>query len=63
MPGIYPVNPHLPETYHHSVPVRAGVITPLGGWGALRSRNVVALEVQNTASRKSRWIPVLQGQL
>jgi hypothetical protein len=37
-------------------------ITPLGGWG-IGSRNVVALKVQNTASRKIILDPrVLQGQ-
>ncbi|HGL5837044.1 TPA: DUF3438 family protein, partial [Enterobacter kobei] len=46
-------------TLYPSEPV---TITPLGGWG-IGSRNVVALKVQNKASRKITLDPrVLQGQ-
>lgn len=62
VPGIHPVNPHLPAritTLYPSAPV---TVTPLGGWGA-GSRNVVALKVQNTVSRNITLDPrVLQGQ-
>lgn len=58
----HPVNPHLPihiTTLYPSEPV---AISPLGGWG-MGSRNVVALKVKNTASRKITLDPrVLQGQ-
>ncbi|HFF8974011.1 TPA: TIGR03749 family integrating conjugative element protein [Serratia marcescens] len=62
MPGIHPVNPHLPKRITTLYPSEPVTITPLGGWGIV-SRNVVALKVQNTASRKITLDPrVLQGQ-
>ncbi|CAI1818035.1 integrating conjugative element protein, PFL_4704 family [Serratia proteamaculans] len=62
VPGIHPVNPHLPKRITTLYPSEPVVITPLGGWG-IGSRNVVALKVQNTASRKITLDPRgLQGQ-
>lgn len=62
VPGIHPVNPHLPKRITTLYPSEPVAITPLGGWG-IGSRNVVALKVQNTASRKIPLDPrVLQGQ-
>ncbi|EOV5094284.1 TIGR03749 family integrating conjugative element protein [Serratia marcescens] len=62
VPGINPVNPHLPKRITTLYPSEPVTITPLGGWG-IGSRNVVALKVQNTASRKITLDPrVLQGQ-
>ncbi len=62
VPGIHPVNPHLPKRITTLYPSEPVSITPLGGWG-IGSRNVVALKVQNTASRKIMLDPrVLQGQ-
>jgi integrating conjugative element protein (TIGR03749 family) len=62
VPGIHPVNPHLPKritTLYPSAPV---TVAPLGGWGT-GSRNVVALKVQNTAGRNITLDPrELQGQ-
>ncbi len=61
VPGIHPVNPHLPKRITTLYPSEPVAITPLGGWG-IGSRNVVALKVQNTASRKITLDPrVLQG--
>ncbi|MGP2832479.1 TIGR03749 family integrating conjugative element protein [Serratia nevei] len=62
VPGIHPVNPHLPKRITTLYPSEPVAITPLGGWG-IGSRNVLALKVQNTASRKITLDPrVLQGQ-
>lgn len=62
VPGIHPVSPHLPKRITTLYPSEPVTITPLGGWG-IGSRNVVALKVQNTASRKITLDPrVLQGQ-
>ncbi|NLU16958.1 MAG: TIGR03749 family integrating conjugative element protein [Serratia liquefaciens] len=62
VPGIRPVNPHLPKRITTLYPSEPVAITPLGGWG-IGSRNVVALKVQNTASRKITLDPrVLLGQ-
>ncbi|MGP3049488.1 TIGR03749 family integrating conjugative element protein [Serratia ureilytica] len=62
VPGIHPVNPHLPKRITTLYPSEPVTITPLGGWG-IGSRNVVALKVQNTVSRKITLDPrVLQGQ-
>ncbi|HEI8868306.1 TPA: TIGR03749 family integrating conjugative element protein [Serratia odorifera] len=62
VPGIHPVNPHLPKRITTLYPSEPVAITLLGGWG-IGSRNVVALKVQNTASRKITLDPrVLQGQ-
>ncbi|MGP0906586.1 TIGR03749 family integrating conjugative element protein [Serratia sp. CY76391] len=62
VPGIHPINPHLPKRITTLYPSEPVTITPLGGWG-IGSRNVVALKVQNTASRKITLDPrVLQGQ-
>ncbi|MGQ6016553.1 TIGR03749 family integrating conjugative element protein [Serratia sp. IR-2025] len=62
VPGIHPVKPHLPKRITTLYPSEPVTITPLGGWG-IGSRNVVALKVQNTASRKITLDPrVLQGQ-
>lgn len=62
VPGIHPVNPHLPKRITTLYPSEPVAVTPLGGWGIGR-RNVVALKVQNTASRKIVLDPRnLQGQ-
>ena len=53
VPGIHPVNPHLP---------RPLTVTPLAGWG-VANRSVVALRLTNTGSRKVVLDPrSLQGQ-
>ena len=59
VPGIRPVNPHLPKRITTLYPSEPVAITPLGGWG-IGSRNVVALKVQNTASRKITLDPRVQ---
>nr|WP_159465200.1 TIGR03749 family integrating conjugative element protein [Scandinavium goeteborgense] len=60
--GIRPVNHHLPGRITTLYPSEPLTITPLAGWGT-GSRNVVALKVQNTASRKITLDPrLLQGQ-
>lgn len=62
VPGIHPVNPHLPKRITTLYPSEPVTVTVLGGWGT-GSRNVVALKVQNTVSRKVTLDPrVLQGQ-
>lgn len=62
VPGIHPLNPHLPKRITTLYPSEPVAITPLGGWG-IGSRSVVALKVQNTAGRKITLDPrVLQGQ-
>ncbi|HGE6737116.1 TPA: TIGR03749 family integrating conjugative element protein [Serratia marcescens] len=62
VPGIHPVNPHLPKRITTLYPSELVAISPLGGWG-IGSRNVVALKVKNTVSRKITLDPrVLQGQ-
>lgn len=62
VPGIHPVNPHLPKRITTLYPSEPVAISPLGGWG-IGSRNVIALKVQNTASRKIVLDPRnLQGQ-
>lgn len=62
VPGIHPVNPHLPSritTLYPSAPV---TVSPVAGWGAA-GRTVVALRVRNTSSRKIVLDPrELQGQ-
>jgi len=62
VPGIRPVNPHLPKritTLYPSEPLR---VTPLAAWG-VANRAVVAVRLQNTASRRIVLDPrVLQGQ-
>ena len=60
--GIRPVNHHLPGRITTLYPSEPLTVTPLAGWGT-GSRNVVALKVQNTASRKITLDPrLLQGQ-
>lgn len=60
--GIRPVNHHLPGRITTLYPSEPLTITPLAGWDT-GSRNVVALKVQNTASRKITLDPrLLQGQ-
>ena len=62
VPGIHPVNPHLPKRITTLYPSEPVAISPLGGWG-VGSRNVVALKVQNTVSLKITLDPRgLQGQ-
>jgi integrating conjugative element protein (TIGR03749 family) len=62
VPGIRPVNPHLPKritTLYPSEPVTA---TPLAAWG-VANQAVVAIRLQNTGSRKIILDPrTLQGQ-
>jgi integrating conjugative element protein (TIGR03749 family) len=60
--GIRPVNHHLPGRITTLYPSEPLTVTPLAGWGT-GIRNVVALKVQNTASRKITLDPrLLQGQ-
>ncbi|WP_337029465.1 TIGR03749 family integrating conjugative element protein [Pantoea agglomerans] len=62
MPGIHPVNPHLPSritTLYPSAPV---TVSPVAGWGVV-GRTVVALRVRNDSPQKIVLDPrELQGQ-
>ncbi|POW54896.1 TIGR03749 family integrating conjugative element protein [Candidatus Pantoea alvi] len=62
VPGIHPVNPHLPSritTLYPSAPV---TVTPVAGWG-VAGRTVVALRIRNSSSQKVVLDPrELQGQ-
>ena len=62
VPGIHPVNPHLPSritTLYPSAPV---TVSPVAGWG-VAGRTVVALRVRNDSPQKIVLDPrELQGQ-
>ncbi|WP_337024507.1 MULTISPECIES: TIGR03749 family integrating conjugative element protein [unclassified Pantoea] len=62
VPGIHPVNPHLPSritTLYPSAPV---TVSPVAGWG-VAGRTVVALRIRNSSSSKVILDPrELQGQ-
>ncbi|MCA1179524.1 MULTISPECIES: TIGR03749 family integrating conjugative element protein [unclassified Pantoea] len=62
VPGIHPVNPHLPSritTLYPSAPV---TVSPVAGWG-VAGRTVVALRIRNSSSQKVILDPrELQGQ-
>ena len=51
VPGIRPVNPHLPKRLTTLYPSEAITATPLAAWG-VANRAVVAVRLQNTASRR-----------
>lgn len=60
--GIRPVNPHLPKRLTTLYPSEAITATPLAAWG-VANRAVVAVRLQNTASRRIVLDPrALQGQ-
>lgn len=62
VPGIHPVNPHLPRRVSTLYPSEPLTVTPLAGWG-VANRSVVALRLTNTGSRKVVLDPrSLQGQ-
>lgn len=62
VPGIRPVNPHLPKRLTTLYPSEAITATPLAAWG-VANRAVVAVRLQNTASRRIVLDPrSLQGQ-
>lgn len=62
VPGIRPVNPHLPKRLTTLYPSEAITATPLAAWG-VANRAVVAVRLQNTASRRTVLDPrALQGQ-
>jgi integrating conjugative element protein (TIGR03749 family) len=62
VPGIRPVNPHLPKTLGTLYPSEPLQARPVAAWTAA-SRSVVAVTVRNTASRKIILDPrALQGQ-
>nr|WP_254891777.1 TIGR03749 family integrating conjugative element protein [Salmonella enterica] len=62
VPGIRPVNPHLPHRLTTLYPSEPLEVTTLAAWG-LGQRNVVALRLRNTAGRKVVLDPrLLQGQ-
>ncbi|HCI9483968.1 TIGR03749 family integrating conjugative element protein [Raoultella ornithinolytica] len=62
VPGIRPVNPHLPKRLTTLYPSEAITATPLAAWG-VANRAVVAIRLQNTASRRIVLDPrALQGQ-
>ncbi|MDT7487342.1 TIGR03749 family integrating conjugative element protein [Citrobacter koseri] len=62
VPGIRPVNPHLPKRLTTLYPSEAITATPLVAWG-VANRAVVAVRLQNTASRRIVLDPrALQGQ-
>jgi len=62
VPGIHPVNPHLPSritTLYPSAPV---TVSPVAGWG-VAGRTVIALRIRNSSSQKVVLDPrELQGQ-
>lgn len=61
VPGIRPVNPHLPKRLTTLYPSEAITATPLAAWG-VANRAVVAVRLQNTASRRIVLDPrALQG--
>lgn len=62
VPGIRPVSPHLPKRLTTLYPSEAITATPLAAWG-VANRAVVAVRLQNTASRRIVLDPrALQGQ-
>jgi integrating conjugative element protein (TIGR03749 family) len=62
VPGIRPVNPHLPKTLKALYPSEPLQTRPVAAWSAA-GRSVVAVTVRNTASRKIILDPrALQGQ-
>lgn len=62
VPGIHPVNPHLPRRVSTLYPSEPLTVTPLAGWG-VANRSVVALRLTNTGNRKVVLDPrALQGQ-
>jgi len=62
VPGIRPVNPHLPKTLKALYPSEPLQTRPVAAWTAA-GRSVVAVTVRNTASRKIILDPrALQGQ-
>ncbi|MEW5291564.1 TIGR03749 family integrating conjugative element protein [Erwinia papayae] len=62
LPGVHPVNPHLPRHLTTLYPPAPLTVTPLAAWGAA-DRSVVALRLRNTGSEKVVLDPrALQGQ-
>ncbi|AXF76923.1 TIGR03749 family integrating conjugative element protein [Erwinia tracheiphila] len=62
LPGVHPVNPHLPRHLTTLYPSAPLAVTPLAAWGAA-DRSVVALRLRNTGSQKVVLDPrALQGQ-
>lgn len=62
VPGIRPVNPHLPKNLHALYPSEPLQTRPVAAWTA-GGRSVVAVRVRNTASRRITLDPrALQGQ-
>ncbi|EPY5086997.1 TIGR03749 family integrating conjugative element protein [Klebsiella variicola] len=62
VPGIHPVNPHLPRRISTLYPSESLTVTPLAAWG-VANRSVVALRLTNSGSRKVVLDPrALQGQ-
>lgn len=62
VPGIRPVNPHLPKKLTSLYPSEPLQVYPVAAWTAA-GRSVVAVRVRNTASRKITLDPrALQGQ-
>nr|WP_310615687.1 TIGR03749 family integrating conjugative element protein [Pantoea cypripedii] len=62
VPGIRPINPHLPKRLSTLYPSEPLTIMPMAAWAAA-DRVVVALRLQNTSNRKIILDPrALQGQ-
>lgn len=62
VPGIHPLNPHLPGHISTLYPSESLSVTPVAGWG-IGPRAVVALQLRNTQSRKIVLDPrALQGE-
>ena len=62
VPGVHPVNPHLPKRITTLYPSEPIAVTPLAAWG-VANRAVVALRLKNMASHKVVLDPrELQGQ-
>jgi integrating conjugative element protein (TIGR03749 family) len=62
VPGIHPLNPHLPGRITTLYPAEPVAVTPLAAWG-VGPRAVVALQVRNTQARRLILDPrLLQGE-
>lgn len=62
VPGIHPLNPHLPGHITTLYPSEPVTVTPVAGWG-IGPRAVIALRLRNTQSRKIVLDPrALQGE-
>lgn len=62
VPGIHPVNPHLPSRISTLYPSAPVTVSPVAGWG-VAGRTVIALRIRNSSSQKVVLDPrELQGR-